>query len=81
MITFIIDRHKRKTHEQVVEIWSNDRFIASLYGIEGECGVKLVSHHIPSPPDLRVEVRRDFPTALEVRFHRNEEHAHDAIPR
>lgn len=72
MINFKFKDHLLRRH-QVVEIWSNDKLIACLYGIDGECGVKLVSKHMPNPPDLRVEVRRDYPTALEVRFHKNQE--------
>lgn len=70
MIMFVIDRHKlRATGGQVVEIWWRGRFVASLYGLEDECGVKLVSNYLPSlsHPFLLLPAK-DFPPALEVRF-------------
>lgn len=70
-ISFRIQRHAMR-HAEVVEIWCNDEFIGSLYGLQDQCGVKIVSQYLPYPSAAAVSLPDIQPRALEVRFEKEE---------
>lgn len=70
MISFQIARHSfRKA--QVIEIWHDGAFIASLYGMDDERGIKLVSDYLPFEDPIQAGIlltNPGFAPSLEIRF-------------
>lgn len=71
-VSFRIQRHAIRDAE-VVEIWCNGEFIGSLYGLQNECGVKIVSKYLPIPSAAILSVPDIHSPALEVRFRKSDE--------
>ena len=65
LCTFRINEHLGK-NGNVVEVFSGDEFIASIYPTEG--GVKIVSKHLQPEPEDAVTTDSSYPPAISIQI-------------